>query len=122
MRLAVLVAFMWPLAAAAQGGSVPSNVNDCTFYRDPAALRDCIDRSRIGERSGPAIGALPPNPDRDTTGSLGSPESQLLEADQLNAARGTSVEPGRKARRSVVIEQVAPRKSQRSHRPAAPRR
>ncbi|APT33434.1 MULTISPECIES: hypothetical protein [Methylobacterium] len=29
-------------AAAAQGAPVP-NVNDCTFIRDPTALRDCIE-------------------------------------------------------------------------------
>lgn len=37
------VASVWCAAGAlAQGAPVP-NVNDCTFIRDPTALRDCIE-------------------------------------------------------------------------------
>jgi hypothetical protein len=119
MRWVVLAAVMWPLAAVAQGEPSPPNVNDCTFIRDPVALRDCLDRSRIGKRNGPAIGALPPDP--DTTGSLAAPESRLLKPEQLRAAHGARVAPrAGAAKRSVTIEQVGPRKSGGS-RPSAAR-
>ena len=39
----IVVAALWSFPGAlAQGAPVP-NVNDCTFIRDPTALRDCIE-------------------------------------------------------------------------------
>lgn len=107
MRLAMAAALMWPVSVLAQPGAGAPNVNDCTFYKDPAALRDCIDRSRIGARAGPAIGALPPNPELEETGSVG-PADKPLKPEQLEAAQGVNGDSARKARRSVVIEQVGP--------------
>ena len=82
------------------------NINDCTFVRDPTALRDCLDLIE-GQRLGPTITRSPPDP-------IVSP--QLLEeagADPRSrrgddsvrrpALRPVSVDP-------VRVEQVKPRR------------
>lgn len=43
------------------GGKPSANINDCTFVRDPTALRDCLDFAE-GQRLGPAITQSPPDP------------------------------------------------------------
>ncbi|WP_245447371.1 hypothetical protein [Methylobacterium sp. 17Sr1-1] len=93
--------------AFAQGAPVP-NVNDCTFIRDPIALRDCIDLYQ-GQRlaPGPRSAALQAAPKLD--------ESLIAAAGPIEASP-RSIRRGRSVRRPappepanpVAIPQVAP--------------
>lgn len=97
--------------AFAQGAPVP-NVNDCTFIRDPIALRDCIDLYQ-GQRlaPGPRSAGLQAVPKLD--------ESLIAAAGPIEASP-RSIRRGRSARRPVppepanpvAIPQVTPSQSQ----------
>lgn len=95
--------------AVAQGAPVP-NVNDCTFIRDPTALRDCIELYE-GQRLAPGprpaglqraptidrtlLDAAGPIPPRETSGRG---KRRKLRQSRRPAAPG----------QGVRIEQVAP--------------
>lgn len=103
-------AFAWcATGALAQGAPVP-NVNDCTFIRDPTALRDCIELyegQRLAPGPRPAAFLQPPVIDQS-----------LLDAAGPIPATGVSRRgKGRKLRQSrrpatpaqaVQVEQLAP--------------
>lgn len=112
MRLSRLIAPVAALAtisagAWAQGAPVP-NVNDCTFIRDPIALRDCIDLYQ-GQRlaPGPRSAAIQAAPKID--------ESLLAAAGPIEASP-RSIRRGRPVRRPappqpanpVTIPQLSP--------------
>lgn len=61
------------IAVAAQGAPVP-NVNDCTFIRDPTALRDCIELyegQRLAPGPRPAALQRPPVIDESLLAAAG---------------------------------------------------
>jgi hypothetical protein len=84
--------------AFAQGAPVP-NVNDCTFIRDPIALRDCIDLYQ-GQRlaPGPRSAALQSAPEID--------DAMLAAAGPIEARR--SIRRGSSPRRQAPPEPANP--------------
>ncbi|MGU3538437.1 hypothetical protein [Methylobacterium sp. A54F] len=95
--------------AAAQGAPLP-NVNDCTFIRDPIALRDCINLYQ-GQRlaPGPRAAAFRPRPIVDP--ALIAAAGPI--AGTRPGRRSVRVRAMREARRqppssAVQIQQLAP--------------
>ncbi|WP_406857186.1 hypothetical protein ABEG18_06025 [Alsobacter sp. KACC 23698] len=107
--VAVMIA---PMAAGAQEHA-PPNVNECTFLKEPTALRDCIDRfegelrPQIDESRVPE-GPLSPVPDQPLTSAAGAipgrPGASYGSPAHPIAERPTRIPP------PVYIDQIPPRR------------
>jgi hypothetical protein len=101
---ALLSAPLWPVLAvsAPYAQAPPATVNDCTFLREPLALRDCLER---------AENQRPPPPTEQAGGPGKTPDWLLKEARPIagSSASRPSEQPQRprRARRdNVHVEQV----------------
>ncbi|RUP22788.1 MAG: hypothetical protein EKK44_03025 [Methylobacterium sp.] len=104
------VASVWCAAGAlAQGAPVP-NVNDCTFIRDPTALRDCIELyegQRLAPGPRPAAFQQPPVIDQSLLDAAGPiPATGVSRRGKRRKLR-QSRRPATPAQ-SVQVEQLAP--------------
>ncbi len=112
LRTVVFVfAAAWSVPAVlAQGAPVP-NVNDCTFIRDPTALRDCIELyegQRLAPGPRPAAFQPPPAIDKSMVEAAGAipaaTASRRGKRRRLRQSRRTSTPA-----QAVQVEQIAPR-------------